>query len=86
MVYITHLRKVGDSIMLTIPPEGLDQLQLVAGSPVGVTVDGERLIIESIPAPRYALEDLQASTDHAAVMVYKTDIWMTSAPMGRELL
>lgn len=85
-MYITQLRKVGDSIMLTISPECLDQLHLVAGSPVGVTVDGERLIIESIAAPRYALEDLQASTGHAAVTVYPTDIWMTSAPMGRDLL
>ena len=42
----TGLRKVGGSIMLTVPPTFLHQLQLQAGATVGITVSGGHLIID----------------------------------------
>lgn len=82
---ITKLRKVGGSVMLTIPPAFLDELQLVAGARVEVTIDHGRLIIKP-HAPRYTLEELIAETDPAALAADKEDIWMTGGPVGKELL
>ncbi|QLA80405.1 antitoxin [Acidovorax sp. JMULE5] len=84
-MHITNLRKIGDSVMLTIPPAFLDQLKLVAGASVEVTIDHGHLIIKP-HAPRYTLEELIAATDPAALAADKEDIWMTGGPVGKELL
>ncbi len=62
-MHTTNLRKVGGSVMLAVPPALLDQLQLQAGMPVGVFIDGDRLVIEPRPKPRYTLAELLAATD-----------------------
>jgi antitoxin ChpS len=38
-MHITNRRKVGDSIMLAVPPAILELLHLRAGTIVGLTVD-----------------------------------------------
>ena len=39
-MHTTNLRKVGGSVMLTVPPAILDQLDLKAGATVGLAVVG----------------------------------------------
>lgn len=57
---ITRLRKVGSLVMLAVPPAFLEALRLQPGAAVGMTVDGNRLVIEARLRPTYALEDLLA--------------------------
>lgn len=81
----TNLRRVGGSIMMSVPRAFLDQLHLHAGSQVEIEVDHGRLIVE--PAkPRYSLEELLAQCDTTADMPTGEREWLDSGPVGRELL
>ena len=82
----TNLRKVGGSIMLTVPPALLDLLDLQAGDTVGIGVDNGRLVIEPVPRPHYTLADLLAECD-ASQEVSQEDLeWLNAKPVGNELL
>lgn len=82
----TNLRKVGGSIMLTVPPALLDLLDLQAGDTVGIGVDNGRLVIEPVPRPHYTLADLLAQCD-ASQEVSREDLeWLNAKPVGNELL
>ncbi len=76
------LRKVGGSIMLAVPPSILDLLNLQAGSPVGVRVDGNMLVIEPHPSPRYSLDELLAQCDGSANMTEEDQEWLETKPVG----
>jgi antitoxin ChpS len=82
----TSLRKVGGSVMLAVPPTILDQLHLKPGSTVGLAVDGERLVMEVLPGPRYTLKELLAESDYSRPMPVEDREWIDAAPVGRELL
>ncbi len=82
----TNLRKVGGSIMLTVPPALLNLLDLQAGDTVGIGVDNGRLVIEPVPRPHYTLADLLAQCD-ASQEVSQEDLeWLNAKPVGNELL
>ena len=59
-MHTTNLRKVGGSVMLTVPPAFLDQLRLQAGSAVGLAVNSGSLVVTPNPRPRYTLDELLA--------------------------
>lgn len=81
----TNLRRVGGSVMMSVPRVFLDQLHLHAGSQVEIEIDHGRLIVE--PAkPRYSLEELLAQCDTTADMSADEREWLDSGPVGRELL
>jgi len=81
----THLRRVGGSIMMSVPRAFLDQLHLHAGSQVEIEVDHGRLIVE--PAkPKYTLEELLSQCDTTADMSTEEREWLDDGPVGRELL
>jgi antitoxin ChpS len=87
-MHTTNLRKVGGSVMLAVPPAILDQLHLKAGSVVGLAVDGERLVMQPRPKPRYTLDELLAKCDPAADTPEMSDedrLWLDLPPVGREL-
>ena len=85
-MYTTHLRDVGGSVMLTIPPELLKVLHLDAGSSVSIAIENSRLIIQSKAPPRYTLDELIAQTDPASLAAAKADMFTMSGPVGKELL
>ena len=85
-MHITNLRKVGGSVMLAVPPALLDLLQLKAGAPVGVAVDGGRLVVEPAPKPRYTLADLLAASDYAGLTSPEDRAWLDAPAVGKELL
>jgi antitoxin ChpS len=85
-MHTTNLRKVGGSIMLTVPPAILDLLQLHAGATVGLAVEHGRLLIEPTPRPRYRLEELLAQCDESAEISEEDRVWLESKPVGSELL
>ncbi len=87
-MYTTNLRKVGGSVMLAVPPVILDQLHLKAGATVALAVDGERLVVQTRPRPRYTLEELLAKCGPASEdeeMSEEDRIWINLPPVGREL-
>jgi antitoxin ChpS len=84
-MHTTHLRKVGGSVMLAVPRAILDLLHLEAGATVGLAVDGERLVVQPQPKPRYTLDELLAQCDPDAELAAEDRAWIDAAPSGREL-
>ena len=85
-MHTTHLRKVGGSVMLTVPPAILDVLHLRAGASVGLAVDAGRLVVDPVPRKRYRLEELLAQCDGSAEVSAEDRAWLDGTPAGSELL
>ena len=83
-MYTTHLRKVGGSVMLAVPTAILDLLHLRAGATVGMAVDGDRLVIEARPQPRYTLAELMAASDYSQPQPPEEREWVDAPAVGRE--
>ncbi len=81
----TTLRKVGGSIMMTVPPNLLEELHLQAGSTVEVVTQGYQLVVRP-SQPRYTMEELLAQCDPNAPMSDEDREWLNSPPVGRELI
>jgi antitoxin ChpS len=84
-MHTTHLRKVGGSVMLALPPAILDLLHLQAGASVGLAVDGGRLVVDPMPRKRYRLDELLAQCDADAEVSAEDRAWIDDAPVGCEL-
>lgn len=82
----TTLRKVGGSVMLTVPPALLDLLHLQAGATVDVAVDNGRLVVHPNARPRYELAELLAQCDASADTSAEDRVWLNDRPAGSELL
>lgn len=85
-MYTTHLRKVGGSIMLAVPPAILELLKLRVGTKVDVDVADGRLIVEPGSRPRYSLEELLAQCDGGTDLPAEDRAWLDAKPVGNELL
>ena len=85
-MYTTNLRKVGGSVMLAVPPAILDLLHLEAGTTVGLAVDGERLVVDPRPKPRYTLRELLAASDYTQPQPTDQREWVDAPSAGKELL
>ena len=85
-MHITNLRKVGGSVMLAVPPALLELLHLKAGASVGVAVDGDRLVVEATPRPRYTMAELLAASDYSAAQSPDDREWLDAPAAGREIL
>ena len=84
--HTTHLRKVGGSIMLAVPPAVLDLLELRVGAKVDIDVDNGRLVIEPKLRPNYSLDELLAQCDEPAALSSEDRDWIDAMPAGNELL
>ena len=80
------LRKVGGSVMLAVPRAVLDTLGLAAGSEVGLSVEGRRLVVQARPKKKYALAELLAQCDYSDGPTDEDREWDQAPPVGRELL
>ena len=85
-MHTTHLRKVGGSIMLAVPPALLELLHLGPGVKVGLAVERGRLIVEPQKRPRYTLDELLAQCHPKAPRPKGERDWLESKPVGGELL
>ena len=85
-MHTTHLRKVGGSIMLAVPPVLLELLKLRVGARVGLDVADGRLVVEPGSRPRYSLEELLAQCESGADLTTEDRAWMDAKPVGNELL
>ena len=57
-----------------------------ADAKVGLAVDNGRLVVEPKVRPRYALDELLAQCDPAAVAAPEDREWLDGGPVGGELL
>ena len=85
-MHTTHLRKVGGSVMLALPPALLDLLQLKVGATVSVEVADGRLVVDPQPKPRYTLEELLASSDFSQPLTQEDREWLDAPPVGGEII
>ena len=85
-MYTTNLRKVGGSVMLSVPPAFLDQLHLKAGATVSLAVDRGRLLVQPKPRPRYTLAELLAVSDYSQPPTPEEREWIDAPAVGGELL
>jgi antitoxin ChpS len=85
-MHITNLRKVGGSVMLTVPPALLEVLDLKAGAQVGVAVDDGRLIVQASPKRRYTLAELLAASDYSTPLSSEDQEWVDTPTTGKEIL
>jgi antitoxin ChpS len=83
MSYETKLRKVGGSVMLTIPPGVLDELGLAAGTSVDLAVKARKLVLER-KSRRYTLDELLKQTKPSRRG--KDRAWTAGKAVGRELI
>jgi antitoxin ChpS len=85
-MYTAHLRKVGGSIMLAVPPAILETLALRPGTKVGLAVQGGRLVVEPQERPRYTLDELLAQCNPKARRSKEEREWLADIPRGDELI
>jgi len=85
-MHTTHLRKVGGSVMLAVPPALLELLHLGAGATVGLEVENGRLVVEPQTRPRYALDELLAQCEPSADRSAEDREWLDGKAIGNELL
>ena len=85
-MHTTHLRKVGGSVMLAVPPALLDILNLQAGATVGIAVERGRIVVEPQRRRRYSLKELLAQCDPKARRGKEQRGWLDSKPVGGELI
>lgn len=82
----TTLRKVGGSVMLTVPPDLLNTLRITPGAKVGIAIEEGRLIVEPRTRPRYTLDELLAKCDPRVAKNRKEREWLNGKLAGRELI
>lgn len=85
-MHTTHLRKVGGSVMLAVPPAILDLLRLQAGAKVGMAVADGRLVVDPKPRPRYTLDELLAEAAGAYPLSAEEREWIDAPAVGKELI
>ncbi len=85
-MHTTNLRKVGGSVMLSVPPAILEILGLQAGATVSISVDGGRLVIDPRPRKRYTLAELLAASDYSQPQPPEEREWVDAPSVGRELI
>ena len=85
-MHTAHLRKVGGSVMLAVPPALLDILRLQPGAKFGIAVESGRLVVQPQQRRRYTLEELLAQCNPRARRTKQERGWLDSKPAGGELV
>jgi antitoxin ChpS len=83
------LRKVGGSVMLTMPMAILNALNLTVGATVDMEVDqNRRLVVNPKPRPRYTLDQLLAEAESSGAYPLPPEEreWIDAPAVGRELI
>ena len=88
MGHPARLRKVGGSVMVAIPPDVLAELKLKPDAHVNLSVKAGRLVIDpkGKSRPRYTLAELLAQCRPSRRRTKEEQDWLSSPPVGRELI
>jgi antitoxin ChpS len=82
--HVTNLRKVGGSVMLTVPPAILQSLDLKAGSKVHMAVEGGNMIITRSRRRKYTLDELLSQCKPIKRRSKEDLAWARMPLVGRE--
>lgn len=85
-MHTTKLRKVGGSVMLSIPPALLDVLNLTENTEVGLAIDNGCLVVGPSVQPRYTMAELLAASDYSQPQSPEDREWVDSSAVGGELI
>lgn len=85
-MHTTHLRKVGGSVMLAVPPVLLESLNLRPGAKVGISIERGRLVVEPKPRPRYKLDELLAQCNPKKARTKEEREWLRGGAKGSEII
>jgi antitoxin ChpS len=79
----SNLLKIGDTVMLKIPPTIFDELNLKVGAAVQLKVDNNHLILSSKPI--YSLTELLSKCNGSVELSLEDRRWLESSAIGNEL-
>ena len=82
----TNLTELRGSVVLCVPTEIVEKLQLRPGAAVGVSVEGGRLIVDPKPRPHYTLAELLAESDYSRPLSPEEREWIDAPCVGGELI
>jgi antitoxin ChpS len=81
------LRKLGGSVVMTVPRKVLALVDLDAGSEVKLSVESGRLVVSPQGKPKYRLADLlRASRGKKRPLAAEDLRWLNDGPVGKELI
>lgn len=86
MARTARLRKVGGSVMLTIPKPMLDELGLAPDASVGISIAEGRIVVAPQGRKHYSLDELLAEAKPSARRSRKERDWLVGHPIGREII
>lgn len=72
--------------MMALPKPLLRQMHLDEGSPVGIYIEGDHLIVKAQPKTSYTLQELLSQCDAAAPPTAEDEAWMSTPATGNEIL
>lgn len=81
----TSLRKVGGSVMMSVPRAFLDQMELSVGSTVDIGLKQGRMVVKP-SKPKYSVEELLAQCDLSQEISHEEREWMDSPATGHEVI
>lgn len=85
-MHTVKLRKVGGSVMMTIPKALMESIGMSASSSIGVEVTDGSLVIRPRKRPTYRLDDLIGQCQGDAPRSAEDDAWLNDGPVGNELI
>jgi antitoxin ChpS len=81
------LRKLGGSVVMTVPRKVLALVDLDAGSEVRLSVESGRLVVSPQGRPKYRLADLlRASRGKKLRLTAEDRGWLNDGAVGKELI
>jgi antitoxin ChpS len=84
-MHTTKLLKVGDSVMLSIPPSILEMLHLQVGTTISIDVERDTLVLKPQTRKQYTLDELLEKSDYSQPLSQEEREWIDAPPIGREL-
>jgi antitoxin ChpS len=84
-MHTTKLLKVGDSVMLSIPPSILERLHLQVGTTISIDVERDTLVLKPQTRKQYTLDKLLEKSDYSQPLSQEEREWIDAPPIGREL-
>ncbi len=85
-MHVTNLRKVGGSVMLTVPPAVLEELHLKVGAEVELKVSENTLVVKPRKRKKYTMKELLDQCDFSLPISEEEQEWLDLRPVGGELL
>lgn len=81
------LRKLGGSVVMTLPRKVLALVNLDAGAEVKLSVENGRLVVSPQGKPKYRLAELlHASRGKKPRLTAEDRHWLNEGPVGKELI